>query len=250
MNVKTVILAILVVGICSLCGTVEAKKRKRSQAKLDLLPDEKLCARKRCGRKPKGSWCQIVRDENGHRTPTCVCPRSCNTTHIEPVCSMYGRQYDSECLMHLEACKKRKNIKLAYEGACIASQAKCQSHELQQFPFRLLDWFVHLKDVDEFGSVDYQKTVMSLSESDRRAVAQWKFQHLDRNKDGKLSNKEIKRFRFALMPLEHCAKHFFKKCDLDKNRKLSSDEWSECLVTRALTWYQGRLEVNREESIQ
>uniref|UniRef100_H2YSB9 EF-hand domain-containing protein n=1 Tax=Ciona savignyi TaxID=51511 RepID=H2YSB9_CIOSA len=142
--------------------------------------------------------------------------------------------------MHLEGCKKRRNIKMAYEGPCIGKHEKCKASELKQFPFRLLDWFVHLKDVDEFGTVDHAKSLVSISEQDRRDVAQWKFTQLDRNHDGKLSNKEIKRFRFALMPLEHCAKQFYRICDTDRNKKVTNDEWTECLVTRAWTWYEGR----------
>jgi len=54
----------------------------------------------------------------------------------------------------------------------LASQTKCRAEELRQFPFRLLDWFVHLKDTNEFGSVDPRKTITTINLVERRETAE------------------------------------------------------------------------------
>lgn len=53
----------------------------------------------------------------------------------------------------------------------LASQLKCQPQELKQFPFRLLDWFIHLKDADEFSVMDPKKTITTIALEERKEVA-------------------------------------------------------------------------------
>nr|XP_002735796.1 PREDICTED: SPARC-like isoform X1 [Saccoglossus kowalevskii] len=188
--------------------------------------DKDLCAKVKC-KKPPGSMCTVV-EKNGEPSTTCSCPTECSDEY-EPVCSVFGREYDNRCKLHLQACSKRKHIAVAFEGKCIASQEPCSADEYMQFPHRLLLWFVHLKEIDEFGSIHPDSSLRTMDVAEREEIAKWKFDLLDRKGDGKLDRRDLRDFRYALMPLEHCADEFFKSCDVDNNVKLTLDEWYDCL---------------------
>jgi len=226
-------------------AAVDAKRMAKRSHYFDLTPDERLCAKKRC-KQPKGSFCEIV-EKKGKRIATCTCPTNCDDEPESPVCSVYGREYDNICLMHMEACSKKKTIRVAYKGRCIASQRRCELSERKQFPFRLMDWFVHLRQNDDFGSIDPGQTVTTISEEERRAVADWKFNIMDKNNNGVLTKRELKRFRYALMPMEHCAAEFFKYCDQDKNGKIQASEWTSCLFEDGWQWYLARERETQDE---
>lgn len=229
MSLKVVAL-VLILGYCAQAMTADRY--------FDQLSNAELCARKRCGKsKPRGAMCTIVRDEQGRRQAKCFCPLSCSRNDQSPVCSIYGREYDNTCFLHLEACRKRRYIKVAYPGNCIASQAKCEESELDQFPFRLLAWFVHLRHNNEFGTIENAANGTEMTREERQEAAEWKFAKLDRNSNGELTQRELRNFRYALMPLEHCAKNFFKKCDENRDNKLQKSEWDSCFVLGAWEWY-------------
>ena len=67
--------------------------------------------------------------------------------------------------------------------------------------------------------------------------SQWKFDQLDRNSDNQLDGRDLKEFRYALMPLEHCASKFFSMCDIDKSSRISFDEWTDCLMVRFIYFF-------------
>jgi len=219
-------------------SNAQARKIKRSI--LDKLSDYEICSLKRCGRvKPKGSMCEVVVGKDGFREASCFCPKSCPKMN-SPVCSIYGKQYNNECLLHMEACRKKRYIRIANQGACIASQERCAADELKQFPFRLLAWFVHLKQNDEFGMIDPTQTIQKMDDLELENISNWKFEKLDKNKNAELSPRELKSFRYALMPLEHCSKDFFRKCDGNFDGKLQKVEWDNCFVVRAIQWYDNK----------
>lgn len=197
---------------------------------------EQLCRLMKC-RKPAGSVCHVVTTENGTRIPKCMCPKTCPGEQ-KPVCSAYGRQYDNACLLYKEACRRRRRIGISYYGECIARQGACSDAEGGQFPFRLLEWFLHLKEIDAFGTVDPSSSQASLDRQQRTLLAAWKFAALDREGDGELSRRDIKDLRFRLMPLEHCAEQFFRSCDKNDNKMISEEEWTSCLVERSESWYE------------
>uniref|UniRef100_A0A914VLV2 SPARC-related modular calcium-binding protein 1 n=1 Tax=Plectus sambesii TaxID=2011161 RepID=A0A914VLV2_9BILA len=63
-------------------------------------------------------------------------------------------------------------------------------------------------------------------------VIRWKFDQLDRNKNGELSRRELrgqKRLIKKLIQPLACARRFNKYCDLDKNQKIDRREWVTCL---------------------
>ncbi|VDM48729.1 unnamed protein product [Toxocara canis] len=66
---------------------------------------------------------------------------------------------------------------------------------------------------------------------DKRIIS-WKFGELDTNNDEVLSTKEIVGFRRLVRKLAQpkaCARKFPRYCDLDKNKEISSREWTTCL---------------------
>lgn len=63
-------------------------------------------------------------------------------------------------------------------------------------------------------------------------VIRWKFDQLDRSRDGQLSRRELrgqKRLIKKLIQPLACARRFNKNCDLDKNNKIDRREWVICL---------------------
>uniref|UniRef100_A0A3Q3G2Q4 SPARC-like 2 n=1 Tax=Labrus bergylta TaxID=56723 RepID=A0A3Q3G2Q4_9LABR len=211
-------------------------QRKQRQAEESLRPyigrvDPKLCELLKC-HSPVGSWCQVVH-ENGVLVPKCVCPQSCSRQRA-PVCSVLGKTYGNECLLHEEACRKRRRIGLAHTGPCLP-RAKCTEEEFSQFPYRLLDWFLLLSRMGE-SYAPAPPSQSCLSHAQRTQLAQQRFTLLDKNKDGKLSRRDLRKLGYKRMPLEHCATQFFS-CDLNKNRKVTLREWTACLVDRSEAWF-------------
>ncbi|XP_030643351.1 testican-3 [Chanos chanos] len=154
-----------------------------------------------------------------------------------PVCSVLGKTYGNECLLHKEACRKRRRIGLAHTGMCLIPKAQCSELEYGQFPYRLLDWFLLLSRMGESYS-PAAPTQSCLSHTQRMQLAQRRFSLLDRNDDGKLSRRDLKKLHYKRMPLEHCAKRFFLSCDKNKNGKVTLREWTSCLVDRSELWFQ------------
>uniref|UniRef100_A0A3P9I628 SPARC-like 2 n=2 Tax=Oryzias latipes TaxID=8090 RepID=A0A3P9I628_ORYLA len=214
-------------------------QRRQRQAEETLRPyigrvqPEKLCELLKC-HSPVGSWCQVV-PENGTLKPKCVCPQSCPRQR-EPVCSVLGKTYGNECFLHKEACRKRRRTGLAHMGPCLVSKSECSEEELGQFPFRLLDWFLLLTRMGK-SYVPAALPQSCLSYAQRTQLAQERFNLLDKNKDGKLSRRDLKKLQYKRMPLEHCAEPFFKSCDRNKNRKVTLKEWTNCLVDRSEDWF-------------
>ncbi|XP_052002053.1 SPARC-like protein 1 isoform X2 [Xyrauchen texanus] len=214
--------------------------RKQSQTEEKVRPylgrvdPESLCQLLKCN-SPIGSWCQVVK-EGDLLVPKCVCPQTCPRQGA-PVCSILGKTYGNECLLHREACRKKRRIGKAHSGACLVSKAECFEEEFGQFPYRLLDWFLLLSRMGE----KYTPAAPSqscLTHTQRTQLAQRRFALLDRNRDGKLSRRDLTKLRYKRMPLEHCAQRFFQSCDKNKNKKVTLSEWTACLVNRSERWFQ------------
>ncbi|XP_029554377.1 SPARC isoform X2 [Salmo trutta] len=186
-------------------------QRKQRQAEDSLRPylgrvdPVQLCELLKC-HSPMGSWCQVVQD-NGVLVPKCVCPKTCPWQGA-PVCSVLGKTYGNECLLHREACHKRRRIGLAHIGPCLVPKANCTEEEYGQFPYRLMDWFLLLSRMGE-SYAPYALPQSCLSHAQRTQLAQRRFALLDKNKDGKLSQRDLRKLRYKRMPLEQCANFFF-----------------------------------------
>ncbi|KTG03392.1 hypothetical protein cypCar_00017599 [Cyprinus carpio] len=210
-------------------GVVKAGRaqRKQRQAEEKLRPylgrvdPESLCQLLKC-HSPVGSWCQVVK-EGGVLAPKCVCPKICPWQGA-PVCSVLGKTYSNECLLHKEACRKKRRIGKAHSGACIVmlsknilslvvslsvSKAECSEEEFGQFPYRLLDWFLLLSRMGE-RYTPAAPSQSCLTHTQRTQLAERRFVLLDRNRDGKLSRRDLRKLHYKRMPLEHCAQRFFQ----------------------------------------
>ncbi|KAJ8013940.1 hypothetical protein DPEC_G00035060 [Dallia pectoralis] len=221
-------------------------QRKQRQAEDSLRPylgrvdPAKLCELLKC-HSPMGSWCQVV-EENRVLVPKCVCPNICPRQGA-PVCSVLGKTYRNECLLHREACRKRRRIGLAHIGSCLVPKANCTEKEYGQFPYRLMDWFLLLTRMG-VSHAPYAPPLNCLSQSQRTHLAQQTFELLDKNNDEKLSRRELRKLRYKRMPLEHCAALFLQSCDSNKNSKVTLAEWIACLVDRSERWYHSFMSMN------
>lgn len=78
-------------------------------------------------------------------------------------------------------------------------------------------------------------------------VLSWKFLMLDQNADGYLDKteyKELRRLAKKAVRPKKCARTFARTCDLNRDLKLSKQEWGACLAndfTRKLHTYYTRL---------
>ncbi|KAJ8391771.1 hypothetical protein AAFF_G00085430 [Aldrovandia affinis] len=222
-------------------GTGGRAQRKQRLAEETLRPylgrvsPEDLCDLLKC-HSPIGSWCQVVW-EGGVPVPKCVCPQTCPRKGA-PVCSVLGKTYGNECLLHKESCRKRRRTGLAHTGPCMVPRAAaCTDKELGQFPYRLLDWFLLLSRMGQ-SYRSAQPAQSCLSHAQRQSLAERTFAQLDRNHDGKLSRRDLRKLRYKRMPLERCARRFLQSCDADRNRKVTLQEWIGCLVDQSERWFQ------------
>ena len=62
----------------------------------------------------QGKMCQLDAD----RQPICTCEDNCDSQGFAPVCGRDGRTYSNKCTLEKEACRKRKNIEIHFQGAC------------------------------------------------------------------------------------------------------------------------------------
>ncbi|CAG6016742.1 unnamed protein product [Menidia menidia] len=225
-------------------------QRRQRQAEESLRPyigrvePETLCELLKC-HSPVGSWCQVV-EEKGIPVPKCICPQSCPRQRA-PVCSVVGKTYGNECLLHKEACRKRRRISLAHSGPCLVPKSECTEEELGQFPYRLMDWFLLLSRMGKsYTPAALPQTC--LSHTQRTQLAKQRFTLLDKNKDGKLSRRDLRKLHYKRMPLEHCATSFFRSCDYNRNKKVTLKEWTTCLVDRSETWFHHFMSVKMGSS--
>ncbi|XP_039995648.1 SPARC-like protein 1 [Xiphias gladius] len=239
MNLSLTFASFLLLSLHSCTAMGGRAQHRQRQAEESLRPyigrvePEKLCELLKCS-SPVGSWCQVVQ-ESRVLVPKCVCLQSCPRQRA-PVCSVLGKTYGNECLLHKEACRKRRRIGLAHTGPCLVPKAKCTEEELGQFPYRLLDWFLLLSRMGE-SYAPAAPPQSCLSHTQRTQLAKQRFTLLDKNKDGKLSHRDLRKLRYKRRPLEHCAKPFFQSCDHNMSRKVTLREWTTFLVDRSEAWF-------------
>ncbi|KAG5313521.1 SMOC1 protein, partial [Pseudoatta argentina] len=82
--------------------------------------------------------------------------------------------------------------------------------------------------------IEYRRTNIS-AEDDKNVerVLSWKFLKLDQNADGYLDKteyKELRRLAKKAVRPKKCARTFARTCDLNRDLKLSKQEWGACLV--------------------
>ncbi|XP_069981065.1 SPARC-related modular calcium-binding protein 1 [Penaeus vannamei] len=95
-----------------------------------------------------------------------------------------------------------------------------------------------LKDLQEYlmskaDSVDRNAGVDLTTQSREEYAAVYHFRNLDKNGNKVLERQErkaVKRFLTSVPKLKRCGKRFARYCDVDKNRKISLEEWVACIV--------------------
>ncbi|XP_037776972.1 SPARC-related modular calcium-binding protein 1-like, partial [Penaeus monodon] len=95
-----------------------------------------------------------------------------------------------------------------------------------------------LKDLQEYlmskaDSVDRNAGVDLTTQSREEYAAVYHFRNFDMNGDKVLERKEkkaAKRFLTSVPKLKRCGRRITRYCDVDKNRKISLEEWVACIV--------------------
>ena len=87
--------------------------------------------------------------------------------------------------------------------------------------------------VTQCSNIFYYTGSKSKKSVTAEALARWKFRDLDKNKDGRLSFKETRKFERKIKTptnTKGCAKGFFKSCDKNRDKKIDKTEWITCLT--------------------
>ncbi|XP_077157059.1 SPARC-like protein 1 [Paroedura picta] len=208
-----------------------------------------------------GKVCQA--DEEGKLSCVCQDPATCPSTQ-NYVCGTDNKTYEDMCQLfgtkcHLEGTKVGHQLHLDYMGAC-KYIPPCTDHEAEQFPVRMRDWLKNVlmqfykQDLDKGGLLTdkQRKKVKKIYLDEKRLPAgdhptaillrdfeknyrtytypiHWHFNRLDQHPtDRKLTHSELAPLRASLVPMEHCVTRFFQRCDSDKDRHISLQEWCHC----------------------
>lgn len=174
-----------------------------------------------------GAMC-IVKDLEKQIT-ACECPKACPLLY-KPVCSVMGEQYDSKCHLHMEACKKRRYIQIAYEAACISKSQVCTDDELEMFPSRFLDWSLMVRDEEYLGEAKVNRNANGLPGDTQVHIAEWIFSKFDTNSNKVLDKSEQMEIKLLMLSVEKCIGKFMVTCDSDKNSKIDAKEWKKCVL--------------------
>ncbi|XP_012279212.1 SPARC-related modular calcium-binding protein 2 isoform X2 [Orussus abietinus] len=100
----------------------------------------------------------------------------------------------------------------------------CDRHERSKFNGNLIDNF----------KIEYRRTNIS-ADGDKNVerVLSWKFMTLDKDGDGFLDRteyRELRRLAKKAVRPKKCARTFARTCDLNRDLKLSRQEWGACLA--------------------
>ncbi|KAL0127547.1 hypothetical protein PUN28_003071 [Cardiocondyla obscurior] len=100
----------------------------------------------------------------------------------------------------------------------------CDRTEKSKFNANLIENF----------KIEYRRTNISADDDKNvERVLSWKFLMLDQNADGYLDKteyKELRRLAKKAVRPKKCARTFARTCDLNRDLKLSKQEWGACLA--------------------
>ncbi|XP_032684488.1 SPARC-related modular calcium-binding protein 2 isoform X2 [Odontomachus brunneus] len=100
----------------------------------------------------------------------------------------------------------------------------CDRNEKSKFNANLIENF----------KIEYRRTNISADgDKEVERVLSWKFATLDKDGDGYLNRaeyKELRRLAKKAVRPKKCARTFARTCDLNRDLKLSKQEWGACLV--------------------
>jgi hypothetical protein len=205
-------------------GEEDAKDANNRKSNVTEMYLKDPCVSVRCS---GGAMC-IVKDLE-KRITACECPRSCPLLY-KPVCSIWGIQYDSKCHLHMQACRQRQYIQIAYEAACISKSQMCTNIELEMFPSRFLDWSLMVRDEEYLGKAKLHRNALSLPDGTQLHIAEWIFNKFDTNGNKVLDKAEQMEIQLLMLSVEKCVSKWLISCDKNRNRKISANEWKICLL--------------------
>ncbi|KAH9502297.1 hypothetical protein Btru_073367 [Bulinus truncatus] len=122
--------------------------------------------------------------------------------------------------------KKRKGR----GGNTRKAKEECSTKDRQAFNTALIKVFK-----DEYDRANSVNTTTGSEDNEygtEKAIVLWKFNELDKNKDGKLKFKEIRHFKKMVKKLikpKPCAKEFLNFCDKKPDRTIEKPDWTLCL---------------------
>lgn len=184
------------------------------------------CAFERCS---DGAMC-VVKDLEKSITE-CVCPKTCPKGNDKTkVCSAMGVQFESKCHLHMHACRKGRNIEVAYDGSCVSNSQSCSQEMLEEFPSRFLDWALMVKEEEVNGEANMKMNLVDLPVQHQVHVAKWLFEKHDSNKNFYLDVDETLQLKMYLLPVELCVERFLSDCDSSLDGRIEVDEWKRCLL--------------------
>lgn len=151
-----------------------------------------------------------------------LCPtRRCPDIPVEPICGTDMRTYKNLCKLRESSCKNGKSIKIAYVGRCTECEDKETARKLLIRQF----FEVSGSPCQKFGIPNDQTLKMCL---------QMNFLKLDKTKRHYVKYKtfsilfrELKKYRKSRKCLKTMAKH----CDVNKDKKVTEDEFIGCFIT-------------------
>ncbi|XP_060072241.1 SPARC-related modular calcium-binding protein 1-like isoform X2 [Ylistrum balloti] len=164
--------------------------------------DEGKWNRAQCHKSSQFCWC--VDENTGSPIP------GTSTHKIQPTCDM-----ESEREMKVRI----------FTG--------CPLPKKRRFLNFLLEQLAQEMDIYVYNGTDPSKRPEYNPElSVQEKAAKWKFKFLDVNANNMLERKELKQFRQEIpkrKDTRKCSRNFIRYCDADNNRKITHDEWIDCM---------------------
>lgn len=159
--------------------------------------DEGKWSRAQCHKSSQFCWC--VDENTGSPIP------GTSTHKIQPDCDMNSEREMKGCPLS----KKRRFLSFLLEKLALE-----------------MDIYVY-NGTDPAKRPEYNPEL-----SVQEKAARWKFKFLDINTNNMLERKELKQFRQEIpkrKDTRKCSRNFIRYCDADSNRKITNEEWIDCM---------------------
>ncbi|XP_014467211.1 PREDICTED: SPARC-related modular calcium-binding protein 2 isoform X4 [Dinoponera quadriceps] len=159
----------------------------------------------------------------------CVTPQGrplpdTSVRHKRPRCLRPGSRSASAASTRSGQRRRSPNFKQRRQYDSNRHRNTCDRNEKAKFNANLIENF----------KIEYRRTNISADgDKDVGRVLSWKFATLDKDGDGFLNRteyKELRRLAKKAVRPKKCARTFARTCDLNRDLKLSKQEWGACLV--------------------
>ncbi|XP_069117953.1 SPARC-related modular calcium-binding protein 1-like isoform X8 [Argopecten irradians] len=164
--------------------------------------DEGKWSRAQCHKSSQFCWC--VDENTGSPIP------GTSTHKIQPDCDMNSER---EMKVHI------------FTGCPLSKKRRFLSFLLEKLALEM-DIYVY-NGTDPAKRPEYNPEL-----SVQEKAARWKFKFLDINTNNMLERKELKQFRQEIpkrKDTRKCSRNFIRYCDADSNRKITNEEWIDCM---------------------